>query len=192
MYLKSTGDQPEGGEDIRMVWIGDFNRHSPMWDDPKNNQIFTSGANKKAVRLLAMVAKWVMVMALPAGLPTLEHSSSKTWTRLDNIWVDNTLLNGVTRCIVEPGQRPIKMDHLPMSLELDLTPSRIDVEERYDWRATTWKDFSKEMEAGIQHLPVGPIKDIPDLESRIKELDNLMIHVRNEHVPKVKPSIYTK
>ncbi|KZP20757.1 hypothetical protein FIBSPDRAFT_741712, partial [Athelia psychrophila] len=131
-------------------------------------------------------------MALPAGLPTLEHSSSKSWTRPDNVWVDDALLNGVISCKVDPGQRPTKTDHLPMTLQLDLTPARIETEEKFDWRATPWKDFSEAMATEVRKLRTAPIRNIRELESAIKELDEIMIRVRDSHVPKVKPSIYTK
>lgn len=84
-YLESPEARLEDSEDIQMIWMGDFNRHSPMWDDPRNTQLFMLSANEMAVRLLAVVSKWAMEMALPAGLLTLEHSSSKSWTRPDNI-----------------------------------------------------------------------------------------------------------
>jgi hypothetical protein len=29
---------------INDIWLGDFNRHSPMWDEPRNTQLFTTQA----------------------------------------------------------------------------------------------------------------------------------------------------
>jgi hypothetical protein len=33
---------------IRYLWMGDFNRHSPLWDEERNHHLFTAGALEAA------------------------------------------------------------------------------------------------------------------------------------------------
>lgn len=77
-YLKSASAiRPPVNNPVHNIWIGNFNQHSPLWDGPWNIQLFTPEASRKAETLIMMAANWEMVMALPAGLPILEHTSSK-------------------------------------------------------------------------------------------------------------------
>lgn len=137
MYLQDPQAVPAGEVSLHDIWIGDFNRHSPLWDDPRNNQLFTAEATRRATRLVNMAAKWTMQMALPAGLPTLEHASSKVWTRPDNVWVDADLIANVVKCDVLEALRPTCTDHLPFMIYLDTAPDRKAPEERWDWRGTS-------------------------------------------------------
>src|ERR1700677_3279491 len=77
------------------MWMGDFNRHSPMWDEPRNSQLFTRTALREAQRLIDLAATWNMHMALRPGVNTLESTSSKNYTRPDNVWVNEELLQNV-------------------------------------------------------------------------------------------------
>lgn len=61
---------------IRYVWMGDFNRHSPMWDEPRNHHLFTRGNLDAAGKLIDMAAEFGMSMVLPAKMATLEASAS--------------------------------------------------------------------------------------------------------------------
>lgn len=64
-FLKSQEEDQGMNEEVHDVWVGDFNRHSPMWDAPSNSQLFTAEANRKADKLISMAVNWNMVMALP-------------------------------------------------------------------------------------------------------------------------------
>lgn len=122
-YLKGpNARRPTADSPVHDIWIGDFNCHSPIWDDPRNVQLFTAEASRKAERLTTMAANWEMEMALPAGLPTLEHTTSKNWTRPDNIWVNEALKTHIVKCDVMGDQRPSCTDHLPFMLQLDTSP----------------------------------------------------------------------
>src|ERR1700690_2137401 len=56
-YMTAARRQ-QGGErtPIKYVWMGDFNRHSPMWDDGRNVHLFTTQNLEAAGRLTAMVS----------------------------------------------------------------------------------------------------------------------------------------
>ncbi|KAJ8589707.1 hypothetical protein M405DRAFT_700139, partial [Rhizopogon salebrosus TDB-379] len=69
-----------------MIWLGDFNRHHPLWDEDRNTQLFTNQYLDAAQPLLDLIADYGMIMTLPKGLPTLQSTSSKNWTRPDNVF----------------------------------------------------------------------------------------------------------
>ncbi|KZP25665.1 hypothetical protein FIBSPDRAFT_707242, partial [Athelia psychrophila] len=133
-----------------------------------------------------------MEMALPAGIPTLEHTASKNWTRPDNVWVSETLVGNVNSCDVMPENRPECTDHLPFKLELDTAPERAEQTERWDWRAVEWKAFEEFMADEVKVLANRPIRDVEDFAKEMADLDDLLIRARDKFVPKVKISPYTR
>ncbi|KAI0268073.1 hypothetical protein BGY98DRAFT_925177, partial [Russula aff. rugulosa BPL654] len=68
-----------------IVWLGDFNRHYPYWDNHNNTRIFTKKATKAAETLIEAVAVAGLEMALPHGIPTHVQNVTKLWTRLDQV-----------------------------------------------------------------------------------------------------------
>lgn len=185
--LRSSATSP-----VHDIWIGDFNRHSPLWDNPRDDQLFTAEANRKAERLITLAANWEMQMALPAGVPTLEHTTSKNWTRPDNIWVDEALKAHIIKCNVLEKERPVFTDHLPFMLELDTSPDRAEETIRWDWRGVDWDEFKKYVEDGMKELPDREIKEIPDFERELAELNDLLTKARDIYAPKVKASSYIR
>ena len=57
---------------MRYIWMGDFNRHSPVWDETRNRHLFTRDNLRAADVLLQLVAEAGLVMALPPEILTLE------------------------------------------------------------------------------------------------------------------------
>lgn len=80
-----------------MFWLGDFNRHHPMWEDELNERLFESEVLIQL--LLKLLYKFDMVMALPKGLPTYQ-TVTNNWTRPDNVWRRNHQDNLINRCDV--------------------------------------------------------------------------------------------
>ena len=54
-----------------MIWAEDFNRHHPLWDRDEDTHLFTRQAQRVAEKLIDILAKYDMTMALPKGIPTL-------------------------------------------------------------------------------------------------------------------------
>ena len=44
-------------ERINVLWIGDFNRHHPVWDDPRNNHLLTRHNLDEVQILLDVMAR---------------------------------------------------------------------------------------------------------------------------------------
>jgi len=105
------------------IWLGDFNRHSPMWDKAHNSQLFTRSALHEAQQLIDLAVIWNMHMALRPGINTLKSTSSKNYMRPDNVWISDTIRNNIIKCDVLPSECPICTDHLPIITTLNISPS---------------------------------------------------------------------
>jgi hypothetical protein len=66
---------PQG--EAHIIWLGDFNRHHPYWDNPEDSRLFMNEATEAAEKLIEAVADTGLELALPSGIPTHEHSATK-------------------------------------------------------------------------------------------------------------------
>ncbi|RPD60340.1 hypothetical protein L226DRAFT_425626, partial [Lentinus tigrinus ALCF2SS1-7] len=69
-----------------LIWLGDFNRHHPSWDDPANHHLFTTDNLRRAEVLINYLTRFSLEQALPPSLPTLEATRTKNHTRPDNVF----------------------------------------------------------------------------------------------------------
>ena len=68
------------------VWLGDFNRHHPLWDEERNSHLFTESNLRLAQTLLDAVQEWELQMILPKDIPTLQAFGTGNYTRPDNVF----------------------------------------------------------------------------------------------------------
>jgi hypothetical protein len=61
-----------------------------------------------------MITRYDMKMALPKDIPTLEASSTKNYTWVDNIFCSATLLDTFIICNINPQQCLQKTDYMPI------------------------------------------------------------------------------
>jgi endonuclease/exonuclease/phosphatase family metal-dependent hydrolase len=106
--------------DDHMIWLGDFNRHHPLWDEDRNTQLFTNQYLDAAQPLLDLIADYGMIMTLPKGLPTLQSTSSKNWTRPDNVFCTDHTGESFLSCTTNPALRGPATDHVPILSIIDL------------------------------------------------------------------------
>lgn len=99
-----------------IIWLGDFNRHHPMWHEACNCHLFTSANLVAAQILLDLLATFDMAMVLPAGLPTLIASGTKNYTRPNNVSCNWEFADNFITCSTDPDSRPPATDHLPIYL----------------------------------------------------------------------------
>jgi hypothetical protein len=94
-----------------MIWLGDFNRHHPMWEEDANSHLFE--AENVISPLLGLLYRHDMLLALPKGIPTFQTNTG-CWTRPDNIWHANSQTDPIQCCDVIPNIRPPLVDHMPI------------------------------------------------------------------------------
>jgi hypothetical protein len=111
---------------LRYVWQGDFNRHSPLWDEERNSHLFTPAATRLVQPLLNLLSQYGMKMLLPKDTPTLLAKASKNHTRPDNVFCSSDIFDAFISCNTAPAQRPGKTDHYPIISSLDIAPDLED------------------------------------------------------------------
>ena len=83
---------------VHVLWVGDFNRHHPYWDDPSNVRLFTKDALEAAEKLIEVVADASLDLALPSGIPIHKHNITKLWSRLDQVFISDHSKNLLISC----------------------------------------------------------------------------------------------
>jgi|SRR5882724_658585 len=87
-----------------IIWLGDFNRHHPMWDEGCNVHLFTRANLEKAQHLIDAIMELELYMALPKDLPMLCTMASGNHTRPDNIFMLEVLCNTTVKCTTVPEE----------------------------------------------------------------------------------------
>ena len=107
-----------------VLWLGNFNRHHPHWDNPADTRPFTRSAIENAEILISTVAGLGLDLALPQGILTHLHNVSKKWTRLDHVFITEDFLDMILTCNVLADTPGINTDHVPILTTLDLSVAR--------------------------------------------------------------------
>jgi exonuclease III len=111
-------------EPQHIVWVGDFNRHHPMWELPHNTHLFSAENLNAAGTLINLLAVYNLIQALPPAIATLEASNTKNLTRPDNVFCSASFEDKFTQCEVQTDLRPVVTDHFPIISTIDLQPER--------------------------------------------------------------------
>lgn len=176
--------------DNHMAWFSDFNCHSPCWDWAENSQLFHSETFMQP--FLDLIQDHAMEMALPGGIDTLQNSRGQ-WTRPDNIWCSEGMMNLFINCNVQPNIRPPKADHLPIISDLDLSINRTDPTPCKNYQETDWEDFQNTLTQALTTIPPPQeLRTDEDFNKAVTDLTETIQNTIQEKVPTSKPCPYTK
>ncbi|KAH8823903.1 hypothetical protein DL96DRAFT_1417558, partial [Flagelloscypha sp. PMI_526] len=126
-------------------------------------------------------------MALPPGIQMLEHLVTGKGSRPDNVWVTEHTTDMVLICDLRPNERPIKTDHYPYMLELDLDVLHTVPGTKRAFRSVVWEDFRKELRKQLEKFPPPrPITNADDLQKADNELTEAIQQTIEEVVPTAK------
>jgi len=140
-YLREPRARERAQLPLSFIWLGDFNRHHPLWDEERNNHLFTNGALALTQPLLNMLGQHDMMMALPKDTPTLQASSTGNHTRVDNVFCNANLNRAIVSCDTNPSRRPLKTDHYPIITIIDIAVQVSEEEVRLNFRMANWPKF---------------------------------------------------
>jgi ribonuclease HI/endonuclease/exonuclease/phosphatase family metal-dependent hydrolase len=175
------------------IWLGDFNRHHPLWDEPRNEHLFTRRNLDLAQPLIDMIGSFNMKMALPPGIPTLRAHSTGNHTRVDNVFCSEDLLDTVIKCQTDDATRPVKTDHYPITTYLDLFTHKSKPQPRLNFREVDWPEFSKTLKANLDNIPrPAVISNVNSFNRKLADLNTAIWNAINEHVSTTKPCPYSK
>ena len=80
-------------------------------------------------------------MALPAGVPMHIHNVTKKWTRLDQVFVLENLMDAIISCKAWGSKRGLNTDHVPIVIKLDATLTRMQEAVTRNFRNVDWEKF---------------------------------------------------
>ena len=156
-----------------ILWLGDFNRHHPHWDNPNNTRLFTEGALKAAEILIEAVVLLGLDLILPSGIPMHCHHIMKKWSHLDQVFISDHSIDLVEVCNTETHFCSIKTDHLPIITQLNMaTPTALS-SSFHNFRDVDWIDFCNNLEGHLNHLEKP--KKIANQEQLDKSCKELMV-----------------
>lgn len=171
-------------DNVHSIWLGDFNRHHPHWDNPNDTRLFTRDAINDAELLIVAVAEAGMEMVLPSGTPTHLYNVSKQWSRLNNIFMSDHSTEVLISCDTVPEQCGVCTDHLPILTKLDLTTPVAPPKEIRNFRKVDWEQFRKTLGAKLSQLsPPAAINTQLQLNSACAELTIALQNTINTNVP---------
>jgi hypothetical protein len=193
MYMRDRDRQQCTNTPLLTAWMGDFNRHHPLWDEPQNTHLFTTNNLELTQPLLNMLGRHNMKMALPALIPTLRSHSTGNHTQVDNVFCTENLVDSIIKCNTDDAARPIKIDHYPIVMQIDIHTPKTAWEPRRNFCLTDWTEFGKTLKSNLANLPMPTeIADVETFNSKLKTLNDTIQDTIMKHVKLMKPSPYMK
>ena len=171
-------------QDHHVIWLGDFNRHHPYWDNPEDNRLFTKSAREAAEQLLKIIADLGMDMALAKGVPTHHHNVTKKWSRLDQVFITEHTMEAVIVCDTIPEERGVNTDHVPIVTVLDMKLTKAPSQIARNFRDVDWTKFRTTLEGELakQGVPKN-IKTLRELNHTCEKLTQALQDTINDEVP---------
>ena len=176
-----------------ILWLGDFNRHHPLWDEDRNSQLFTPAALASSQRILDILADYGMTQLLPKDIPTLQSSSSHNWTRPDNVFATEQTCLALISCDTDPESRGPNTDHVPILTVLDMSTPEAAVNPSWNYRAVDWQKFNVTLNKELKKIdPPRILETVEEFQRAARQLDNVLRRTVELAVPKTKPHPHQK
>jgi Endonuclease-reverse transcriptase len=138
------------------MWLGDFNCHHPLWDEACNAHLFTTQNLNLTQLLLNMLGCHNMKMVLPLQIPTLQSHSMGNHTRVDNIFCTENLADVIIKCNTEDVARPVKTDHYPIVMQINIYAPKTAWEPRHNFRKADWPELVKTLKTNLVNISPPP------------------------------------
>lgn len=169
-----------------MIWLGDFNRHHPLWEEERNSHLLTESYLTTAEPLLLLLADYGMQQALPKNMPTLQALASKNWTCPNNVFCSENMCQSFIHCYTEPRFRDCT-DHVPIISILELETPKLTVVPKQNFRETDWKKFNEVLTQELNEYPTNtPIITNQDFQKSVEDLTRAIQTTIEAAVPTAK------
>ncbi|KAJ3743992.1 hypothetical protein DFH05DRAFT_1361711, partial [Lentinula detonsa] len=128
-------------------------------------------------------------MTLPEHLPTLCAHNTGNYTRVDNVFCSEDLMEHITVCRTIPAKRPILTDHIPIQTIIDTRIPYADQRDRWNWSMTDWEKFRERAKEELEKIPQPKeLKDTDEFNNALHDFNDIFTRLRDELVPQAKPS----
>jgi hypothetical protein len=186
LFLDLNGPLVQPSNSDNVLWLGDFNRHHPMWEEDSNEHLFEPEGYISP--LIDLLYKNDMLLALPKGIPTLQTPMGN-WTRPDNVWRNNTPDNPIVRCDTVPAIRPPLADHLPIITILELPLPRSSAAKSLDFRMADWPKINTALSHQLEaESPAVHIKSKDEFNSKVDKVVPIITAVLEEQLEEKRPN----
>jgi len=177
-----------------MLWLGDFNRHHPLWDKDHNNHLFTTAALEASGKLLELVADYGMDQALLKDIPMLQSSSTCNWTCPDNTFCTEHTSDVIICCKMASERRGPKMDHVPILTILNLSTPASAKNPAWNYCSMDWDKFWSTLNDMLTSS-IGPpqiLETSKEFQVAARKLDEVLHHTVETAIPRTHPHPHTK
>lgn len=172
-------------EFTHLLWVGDFNRHHPHWDNPADTRLFTTDALDRAEKLIRVIANAGLDLALPPHIATHLHSVTKRWTRLDHVLLSDHSFDAIVSCDVLNDTPGINTDHLPILTNLDFALAKAPDKWIANYRDVDWDKFRNTL--GSKMLALGLPKPL-DSQMELDEVCKCLTKAIQDTIEEVVPT----
>ena len=174
----------EPGQQAHTLWLGDFNRHHPHWDNPADIRLFTREALASAEKLISEVANAGLEIALPPQRPTHRHNVTKKWSRLDQVFLSEHSMDALVACDTLRHTPGICTDHLPILTVLDLIIKHAPTKIVTNFRDVDWEKFRTGLRGELTKLGLPqPIRNQTCLDEECAKLTKALQDTIDSEVP---------
>jgi len=136
-----------------IIWLGDFNRHHPLWDNLEDTWLFTNEATEAAKKLIEVVADAGLELMLPSRILMHKHNVTKHWSRLNQVFLLEHSSKTLISCNPLPEERGINIDHLPVLTVLRLKVDTVVVEPILNFHNANWEKFRAKYKSNLTTKP---------------------------------------
>jgi len=106
-------------------------------------------------------------------IPTLQSHSTKNYTRVDNIFCNEDLLDAIIKCNTDDAACPVRTDHYPIITQLDIHAPKVTWEGRCNFRLADWPELVKTLKNNLANLPPPTeIEVVQSFTDKLKLLGN--------------------
>jgi len=190
-YLRKHALQLTGSDNNHIIWVGDFNRHHPLWDNETQTRLFTPRAINDANYLIEYIVGWEMELALSKEEgPTLQHKATKSFSHPDLVLCTNNSRSLFVTCEIKECKQPIHTDHFPIvfTLELPTKTEPVCDETSFNFRAVNWKAFNDKLEMLLSGWDRSNlILDKGELEDKVQKLTETIQEAIQSSIKSNKP-----
>jgi hypothetical protein len=192
-FMRDRERQLRATEPIHTIWLGDFNKHHPLWDEARNAHLFMRRNLDLTQPLLNLLSRHNMKMPLPPSIPTLRVHNTGNHTRVDNVFCTENTMDAIIKCNTDNTSQPVRTDHYLIDTQIDIYTPKTKWKPRHNFRTTDWPEFVKTLKNNLANLPLPTeIENISDFNHRLKELNKAVHDTIKKHVKLSKPCPYSK
>lgn len=189
-YLSSAIRLVKPSPDDHMFWLGDFNRHHPLWESVSNRHLNSS--EDLIEPLLTLLRDYDMDLSLPPEIPTLFTSGGR-WTRPDNVWHSHHDHNPIISCNTVSEICPPVTDHLPVITVAELPVPRSPTSPVPNFHDVDWEEFNKALKDDLsRNSPALHISSEAEFTSKVDLLTTIIQRTIASQVPMRKPCPFSK